>query len=243
MAKILLNIPCYNEAERLPAGKILDFLAKNPDISVCLINDGSTDTTAKIIDDTAAKNPSRVSAIHLEKNCGKAEAIRRGMLSHLPANTYEWYGYWDADLATPLEEIDHMLSHASENTKVLMCSRVMRLGSKINRHLHRHILGRIMATLISNVLNLQVYDTQCGAKLIRNTEIEPVFAEKFITEWLFDVEIIARLQKKYPNQHADRYIYEVPVLRWDDVPGSKVKFRHMFQSLAGIIRIYFKYRR
>lgn len=241
MPKVIIVIPCFNEAGRLPVEEILSFLKRNPDINVRFVNDGSSDTTGKVIEDAASKCPGQIKTLHLDRNSGKAEAVRQAMLESLSDRDYDWIGYWDADLATPLEEINHLLNYSHGQIKLLMCSRLKRLGATIDRHLHRHIFGRIMATLISNVLRLPVYDTQCGAKLIRQEEIESVFSEKFVGKWLFDVEIIARMQKKYPKDIIQTCIHEVPVRKWIDVPGSKLKFKDMLFSLVELARIYWKY--
>jgi dolichyl-phosphate beta-glucosyltransferase len=241
MQKITIIIPCFNEARRLPVSRIHSFLEQNPNVNICFVNDGSTDSTAEIIDHAASACPEQIKTFHLQRNSGKGEAIRQGMLQEIVCEDFQWLGYWDADLATPLEEIDHLLEFACEPIKLLMCSRVKRLGATINRHLHRHLLGRVMATMISNVLKLPVYDTQCGAKLICREEIEGLFSEKFLARWLFDIEIIARIQQKYSKENTHRHLLEVPVRKWEDVPGSKLKFKHMFFSLIEIARINWKY--
>jgi glycosyltransferase involved in cell wall biosynthesis len=217
-------------------------LDQNPNVHVCFVNDGSSDSTGEIIDAAASACPEQIQTLHLKHHSGKGEAIRQGMLEQIPREDFQWLGYWDADLATPLEEINHLLEFAKAPVIMLMCSRFKRLGATINRHVHRHILGRVMATIISNVLKLPVYDTQCGAKLIRREEVEDVFSEEFLARWMFDVEIIARMQKKYPANTILQDILEVPVYRWDDVPGSKLKFKHMFSSLIDISRILWKYK-
>ena len=99
-----------------------------------------------------------------------------------------------------------------------------------------------MATLISVTLKLPVYDTQCGAKLMRRETVQDIFSEKFISRWLFDVEVIARIQQKYSNNSIHSRILEVPVNCWKDISGSKMLFRHMFYSLIDLVRIYFKLR-
>jgi glycosyltransferase involved in cell wall biosynthesis len=241
MQKIAIIIPCFDEAKRLDVSRIHSFLEQNPNVNVCFVNDGSGDSTSQVIDAAASARPNQIETLHLQHHSGKAEAIRQGMLKQVSNEDLQWLGYWDADLATPLEEIDHLLKYAKEPVKLLMCSRFKRLGATINRHLHRHILGRVMATIISNVLKLPVYDTQCGAKLIRREEVESIFSEEFLARWMFDVEIIARMQKKYPANTILQDILEVPVYRWDDVPGSKLKFKHMFSSLIDIAKIYWKY--
>ena len=241
MQKVIVIIPCYNEAERLPIQQILLFMEQNPDISFCFVNDGSTDGTSEIIEEAKVGCPDRIETLHLEQNSGKGEAIRQGMLHSFTDKDYQWFAYWDADLATPLIEINRLLKYAQAPLSLLLCSRVKRLGATIKRHLHRHILGRIIATMISCILDLPVYDTQCGAKLIRRDEIQTLFSEKFISTWLFDVEIIARLQMKHSKDLTCSHILEVPVKKWQDISGSKLKFRHMFFSLFELVRINRKY--
>ena len=145
-------------------------------------------------------------------------------------------------MSTPLAEIDHLLGHAKDEVKTLMCSRVKRLGASVDRHLWRHISGRIMAICLSFLLQLPVYDTQCGAKIIRRDVIESLFSKPFLSKWLFDVEILFRLSFLYPNLDRDNSIIEVPVLAWKDVSGSKLKIRHIVRSLIDIIHLYTSYR-
>ncbi len=237
----MIIIPCYNEALRLPSKRILSFLMNNPNVTICFVDDGSTDSTGEVLEAMISACPAQIDSIRLSHNSGKAEAVRQGMLNSLSCTDVEWLGYWDADLATPLEEISHLLQYAAPSKKLLMCSRVKRLGATIDRHVWRHILGRVMATLISFVLKLPVYDTQCGAKLIRQEEISHLFSEMFLAKWLFDVEIIVRMQMKYPAEIVQQCLFEVPVYEWKDISGSKLKLKHMFLSLLEIFRICRKY--
>ena len=242
MPKIAIVIPCYNEEHRLPTGEIATFLARHPDVFVWLIDAGSSDKTGDVIDNLAQKGPTQVSTIHLEHNVGKAEAVRQGMIGILPLCDAAWFGYWDADLAAPLEEIDHLLSCAEEQTRLLMCSRAKRLGARAERRIWRRVLGKIMAGLISLMLKFPFYDTQCGAKLIHHEAARDIFSDKFLSRWLFDVEIIARTIEKYPNDSIRSRILEVPVHHWKEIPGSKLMFKHMLISLVDLVRIYFKLR-
>jgi len=127
---------------------------------------------------------------------------------------------------------------------VVLGSRVKLLGRSIERHAWRHYLGRVFATLVSEMLRLPVYDTQCGAKLFRSTpELRRILAEPFGTAWLFDVEILARLIGQSPGGTAavERYLYELPLDEWRDVPGSKLTRAAYVRAATSIFQLYRRY--
>ena len=103
-------------------------------------------------------------------------------------------GYWDADLATPLSTIPEFIGKFQSNRAlVAVCgSKILRLGASIHRSVFRHYFGRVFATVACNILNILVYDTQCGAKLFRTEHAELIFSEHFISRWFIDVELFAR---------------------------------------------------
>ena len=120
-------------------------------------------------------------------------------------------------------------------------SRVRLLGRHIRRRPLRHFLGRVFATCASIAIGLPVYDTQCGAKIFRNTErLRQVFRTPFRVNWTFDVEILARfllLERIFGGPKTrDRFV-EYPLERWDDVPGSKLKGRDFFRGAWEILNI------
>ena len=118
-----------------------------------------------------------------------------------------------------------------------MGSRVKLLGRSIRRSNLRHILGRLSATLISLTLELEVYDTQCGAKLFRvNALTKQIFSRAFQSTWIFDVELIARIIRAN-SETPDRLIYEFPLKEWTDIAGSKIRPSHYFKSLVELMRI------
>ena len=242
---VCLVIPCYNEARRLPTREILDFLTTNPWLTVCLVDDGSSDGTREVLEALNRERPDRVMVLPVEVNGGKAEAVRQGVLHVSRASRSELIGYWDADLSTPLSELAGMISVFEHQpaSRFVMGSRVRRLGSKIKRRAIRRYLGRVFSTLASVILDLPIYDSQCGAKLFRRELAEVLFAERFMTRWLFDVEILARLIGQFGQEEVRRTTVEVPLSAWREVGGSKLRVAHMLEAPFELLKIRARYRR
>ena len=236
-------VPCYNEASRLPGDEFSRFAAENPDVHILFVDDGSTDATPSQLRDIAGANPKAFDVVTEPSNRGKAEAVRHGMNEAFEAGA-RYAGYWDADLATPLREIPRFIAalDADPDLEALFGSRVQLLGRKIERRAARHYLGRVSATAISLTLGLAVYDTQCGAKLFRaSPECRALFAEPFLTRWVFDVEILARMleaQRERGGRGPSETVREVPLREWRDVAGSKVTSLDFFRCLQELVLIY-----
>jgi dolichyl-phosphate beta-glucosyltransferase len=222
---VSIVIPCYNEAARLQSEEFLNALSSLPNVKLLFVDDGSSDDTESLLVQLVNKLPQQIDSLILPTNMGKGEAVRQGMLHLLSTDSdIEWFGFFDADLATPLSEIPFLLSFATTNTQALLGSRVKRLGARVKRLELRHYFGRISATLVSRLLRLPIYDSQCGAKLFRPALAALAFAKPFKTRWLFDVEILARGINAYSHQWVIDSIVEVPVRCWIEQKGSKIRF-------------------
>ncbi len=235
--RICLVVPCFNEKSRLAVDTFKN--AASEDLHFLFVDDGSRDGTANYLR-TQFEGISSIHVFALQKNAGKAEAVRRGMLELLATgklNNYAWVGFWDADLATPLSELADMRryhQHFYPTAIAVWGSRVYRLGSKIVRSPIRHYFGRFFATAIAWLLGVESYDSQCGAKIFLSSSIGTAFREPFISRWIFDVEILLRLR--------DFEIVEYPLKCWKDVPGSKFKIgREALRVFWAILAIRKKY--
>src|SRR5262249_13991243 len=196
MQEVCVVVPCFNEEHRLRAADFLAFVANHPGASLCFVDDGSRDGTVTVLEKLHAQCPDRILVYRLPKNGGKAEAVRGGVLHVAESGRWPIIGYWDADLSTPLAEVDRLLEVLQGNPEcpLVLGSGVKRLGAQIDRRLSRHLLGRIFATLASAVLGFEVYDSQCGAKLFRIDVVSVLFGDPFLTRWLFDLEMLVRLR-------------------------------------------------
>jgi dolichyl-phosphate beta-glucosyltransferase len=240
---ICIVIPCYNEAERMPIREIISFLESDPLIKICFVNDCSTDSTNNILQSIRELYPERVLIENHSRNKGKAESVRTGILSSLSHFQFKYIGYFDADLSTPLEECYHLKDSlaAKETLEFSFGSRLAIIGSKIERKLYRHLSGRIIATFISNILGLKVYDTQCGAKLFTRELAEKVFTDPFISTWLFDVEIFARIIHLAGRDKVEEVMIETPLMTWVDKGGSKIELSYAIRVFFDLYRIKRKY--
>jgi glycosyltransferase involved in cell wall biosynthesis len=244
MPNCILVIPCYNEAKRLDLPVFNAFLEQRADIKLLFVNDGSTDQTLQILEDFCARWPDRVSVLNLCPNGGKAKAVVAGMQQVF--SQAEFVGYWDADLSTPLSELDLFVQEFERfpSLQIVIGSRVKIMGRRIIRKRSRHYVGRVFATLVSILLKTPFYDTQCGAKLFRSTPlIQELFVAPFTTKWIFDVELLQRFTNHpqvRPVSDISTLIHEVALNNWEDVAGSKLKAHDFAIAFIDLLRLYFK---
>jgi glycosyltransferase involved in cell wall biosynthesis len=207
---------------------------------------GGTDETLQVLRQIERQLPARIQVLQRPVNSGKAEAVPVGMLHALEGGAADFVGFWDADLATPLDAINDLLELllAHKELDIVLGSRVKLLGRDIERLVVRHYLGRVFATCASVVLGLPIYDTQCGAKIFRVTpDLAGILQEPFSSRWIFDVELLARFLHLSGTEKAHGEIYEFPLYRWRDVPGSKVGPLDFLTAAKELLAIWRKYPR
>lgn len=224
MRRDALVVPCFDEAARFRAAAVAELLA-DPGIHVILVDDGSRDGTRAVLESAAAAHPGRVTVVALDRNRGKAEAVRLGLLRALEDGA-DAAGYADADFSTPPDELLRLVAVQRESgaAAVLGC-RHAHLGADIRRSAARHYTGRVFATIAAHVLGCAVYDTQCGAKVFAAGDaLRAALAEPFLSRWSFDVELLGRLMNEAERRGRKRTegFVEVPLRRWHDAGGSKL---------------------
>jgi len=238
---MILIVPCFNEARRLPKADFINHSALFEEI--IFVNDGSTDGTADILSGLQKKLGSHCHVLTLTSNMGKGEAIRHGVLYYFDklattSSTCQHIGFTDADLSSPLTEVHRLAQIQSEvNCDFIQGARVALMGRDIQRSALKHYMGRIGATLISELLDIKVYDTQGGAKVFSMSIAAELFTTPFISRWLFDCELYLRAKR------LEISVYEEPLKIWiDQTLDSKVRFSSYFTALGELLRIYKHYR-
>jgi dolichyl-phosphate beta-glucosyltransferase len=243
MINTVMVVPCYNEAVRLNPEAYRAYAQGWLHGGFLFVDDGSTDDTFAVLSKLRATLPTRSEVLRLPGNVGKAEAVRQGFL-HAFRSDAEYVGFWDSDLAAPLEAIP-LLEAVFRNrpeTEVVLGARVKLLGRDVQRKQVRHYLGRVFATAVAATVGLEVYDSQCGAKLFRATHTaRAIFATPFQSRWIFDVEILARflqLKRRDGFRGAEALLYELPLPVWHDVGGSKLRPKDFGRAMIDLARIY-----
>jgi len=146
-------------------------------------------------------------------------------------------------LATTLEEFIGLRDYLHGEIVFSFGSRIRKVGSTIERENSRFLIGRVVATFISNILDIKVYDTQCGAKLFTKEISEKLFEKEFISRWLFDVEIFFRMIHLFGKEKAIKKMIEVPLKLWVEKGDSKVKFTYGFKLWFDLFEIQRKYQK
>lgn len=238
-------IPCYNEADRLSVEEFGRASDSQPGVDFCFVDDGSDDRTVDVVNTLRQGREDRVFLLRLASNQGKGEAVRRGILHVLAQHDYDVVGYWDADASIPLSELPRLIDLMSGNARYAMVSgcRIRRMGAQIHRQWYRHYLGRVFATVVSLMLKLPTYDTQCGAKLFRSRYAAMLFDRPFVSRWFFDVELYYRMTDLLGLGGAQEQILEAPLESWAEKEGSKLTLRDYLQVPLELQRIRATYNR
>lgn len=236
-------IPCYNEEERLLGTEFKDFAHSNLGYHLCFVNDGSTDNTLKVLEELRKGNESNISIYDCEKNGGKAEAVRLGMLHMAKDTQLDYIGFLDADLSTDFRDFDDLVETLDKsNFKIVSGSRMSRMGADITKESARKVISMTINLIIRTILRMPFNDTQCGAKVMERSVVPLLFNKSFITKWLFDVEMFIRMRKHYGKTEAKKLICEQPLKRWIHADGSKLSMKDSVKIVGQLAKIAIVYR-
>jgi dolichyl-phosphate beta-glucosyltransferase len=223
-------VPAYNEERRLPGtlARVIAYLHGHEALQpaeVVVVDDGSTDRTAAVGEGAETAPGVRVRVIRLDRNRGKGASVRAGLAASRGGRVL----ISDADLATPIEEVERLLASAVD---VAVGSRGVRRELIVERQpLARDTMGRIFNLVLRTLRLTRLRDTQCGFKLIEGSLARRLAAELRLDGFAFDVELLARAAR------AGATIAEVPVL-WRHVEASRVHpLRHGAQMLRDVVRL------
>lgn len=237
-------IPCYNEEERLLSDEFLKFVEENSGYHLCFVNDGSKDNTLEVLNNIRKGREDYITVYDCERNGGKAEAVRLGMLHMAKKDDLDFIGFLDADLSTDLADFDDLVKTMEDNPefKIVSGSRISRMGANITKESARKIISLTINFIIRKILSMDFKDTQCGAKIFRKDVINIAFSKKFVTQWIFDVEIFKRMTIHFGLKKAKAMLCEQPLKRWIHADGSKLSMKDSIKIVMQLAQIAWVYR-
>jgi len=206
-------IPAFNEVARLEPTlrRVIDYCrAHHADFEILVVDDGSTDGTPGLVERVAA-DEERVRLIALGANRGKGAAVRAGVLAARGREVL----FSDADLATPIEELDKLRQRLADGCDIAIGSRAAPGADiRVRQHPVRELMGRTFNLMVRLAALGGIRDTQCGFKLFRRAAALDLFGRARLDGFAFDVEVLWLARGRYQ-------VAEVPVV-WSHVDDSKV---------------------
>jgi dolichyl-phosphate beta-glucosyltransferase len=224
-----LVIPAYNEEKRIGSSlaQIIAYFQRNGySYELIVVDDGSTDRTVEIVKELIAgiQNGRLLCARH----GGKGAAVRKGVLS----TEGQYVFFTDADLSTPITELDKFLEQLKQGYKVVIGSRkITGANVEVRQSWLRESMGKVFTWLTNVILAKDISDVTCGFKGFSRLIAQEVFRKQQLNDWSFDAEVLF-LAQKYGYS-----IKEVPV-RWRNDPATKVNlFKDTVRSFLGLLKI------
>jgi len=231
MAPVSLSvvIPAFNEEKRLPGtlAAILPFLrSRGETFEVVVVDDGSTDGTVE----AARRAGPEVRVLQNPGNRGKGYSVRHGMLDATGA----WRLMSDADLSTPIEELDTLQGALKGGVQIAIASRAVS-GANLEKRqsIMRESSGRFFNLLVRALHLPGIRDTQCGFKLFSAAAAEAAFRDSTLDGFAFDVEALVRARR------AGFAIREVAVT-WRNDEQSRVSLGRGLAAFVDLFRLKFR---
>lgn len=182
-------IPAYNEGARIPSTleAVVDCIRTHGwSAEVVVVNDGSTDATARLVKEFAAGAP-EVRLLENPGNRGKGYSVRNGLLHSFG----DVVMFTDADLSAPMEEAERLFDAIADGADIAIGSRWLdRKRQTIRQPFYRQFFGRCFNAVTRIVMGLSFADTQCGFKAFTRAAAQTVFQLQTIERWGFDPEIL-----------------------------------------------------
>ncbi|MDP2923613.1 MAG: glycosyltransferase family 2 protein [Candidatus Omnitrophota bacterium] len=224
-------IPAYNEEKRIgPTLVQINSFLKNRSYNceILVIDDGSADNTMKKAEKSSLFTENKSRVISNGTNGGKGFSVKNGILN----SHGEYVLISDADLSTPIEEVDKLFKYIDKGFDIAIGSRSVSTSEiKAHQPWHRERMGRIFNFFVRKILVSDFNDTQCGFKLFKGNIARAIAAQLKIDGFSFDVEML------YIAKQKGYKIAEVGVM-WNNSAQSTVRvFGSSLNMLLDLLKI------
>ncbi len=231
---VSIVIPAYNEESHIATAirSIHEYSSRKPyEYEIIVVDDGSDDGTVAEARKAARDAQAPVRILLNGRNRGKGYSVRRGML----ASQGSFALFSDADLSTPIYELDRLLKETQRGYDVVIGSRAMR-NSKIEVHqpFYREVMGKTFNLILRSLGLSHFHDTQCGFKLFSRRAVQMIFPLTRINRFAFDVEILLIAHRLFLP------IKELPVHWRDSVPSRVSLVQDSTRMFFDVLKLRFR---
>ncbi|KJJ85195.1 glycosyl transferase family protein [Candidatus Omnitrophus magneticus] len=228
---ISIVIPAFNEEKRIGATlcRIHDFFkSKNYGYEVIVVSDGSSDGTIDVANRSLIARDRKIRILTNVLTRGKGYSVKKGI--RIAKGKYVLFT--DADLSTPIEEIEKFFVAISEGYDIIIGSRAIEEAIvNVRQPWYRQCMGKLFNLFVRVILGIKYLDTQCGFKLFTNASAKDLARALKIYGFSFDAEML------YIAKKRGYRVKEIGVL-WNNSPESKVSIvRSPFSMFVDLFRI------
>lgn len=205
-------IQCYNEEQRLNQEAFISFVLRNKNYHLCFVNDGSTDSTLKMLTTMQSIVPNGISVIDVKKHSGRAASHRIGAKHLYSMEAIAYIGILKADLSTDFQNFKNMVHTLKcENKFVVLGFQNETINTKSETNYVKRFFINLIEKVIFAILDMSIKDTQYESKVFVRNVVPVIYGEAFISKWLFDIEILLRLKNYVGKDQTIHKIFEQPI--------------------------------
>lgn len=230
-------IPAFNEEGRVgpTIGKILQYCdGKDYSFEIIVVDDGSCDNTSGVVENMRDGKGGKITLLKSKEHHGKGFAVKEGVMSA----GGEYILFCDADLSTPIEEVEKLMPYLKSGYSIAIGSRGLADSEiQVPQRWYRQNMGRVFNKFVQCMVIQGIEDTQCGFKCFRREAALDIFPQQKIWGFCFDVEVL------YHAQRLGYRIKEVPVVWRNSLPSRVSLLRHSIQMFRDLIKISIRSRK
>ena len=223
--------PCYNEEKNIKntVSKAIPILQKTAaKWEIILINDGSKDSTGKVLEEIQREYPKQIKIITHNPNRGYGAALKSGLYNA----QYQWITFTDSDGQFDFSEITDLIKKQQSSKADIV------IGYYLSRQVSKTAIltSKIWELIVFILFGLRVTDIDCGFKLLNKKVVETIPKLEAERGAFISSEFLIKSKK------AGFKIVEIGVHHYPRVEGKATgrNIKVILKSFSDLFRLWFK---